>query len=75
MKLGHQEIFEQMRRDILAGRLDGENKLPSEPCGGEYIIGAPQVPRVEIEVEKKVEVDSGRFSLLLQRGCRRRTST
>ena len=30
MKLGHQEIFEQMRREILAGKFDGENKLPSE---------------------------------------------
>ncbi|MBQ0031616.1 MAG: GH92 family glycosyl hydrolase [bacterium] len=26
---------------------------PFNPCGGEYVIGAPQVPRVEIEVEKR----------------------
>ena len=39
-----------MRRDILAGRFDGENKLPSEPCVGEYIIGAPQVPAAQVKV-------------------------
>ena len=26
---------------------------PFNPCGGEYVIGAPQVPRVEMEVEKR----------------------
>ncbi|MBQ0031611.1 MAG: GH92 family glycosyl hydrolase, partial [bacterium] len=26
---------------------------PLNPCGGEYVIGAPQVPRAEIEVEKR----------------------
>ena len=26
---------------------------PFNPCGGDYVLGAPQVPRVEIEVERK----------------------
>ena len=26
---------------------------PVNPCGGDYVIGAPQVPRIEIEVERK----------------------
>jgi len=30
MRVGHQAIFEQLRRDILAGKYDGENTLPSE---------------------------------------------
>ena len=46
-----------MRRDILAGKFDGENKLPSEPCVGEYIIGAPQVPQVTIKLKREVEVE------------------
>jgi putative alpha-1,2-mannosidase len=27
---------------------------PFNPCGGEYVLGAPQVPKVTIKLERKV---------------------
>ena len=30
---------------------------PFNPCGGEYVIGAPQVPRVTIKLKREVEVE------------------
>lgn len=34
---------------------------PFNPCGGEYILGAPQVPRVTIKLERRVGERRGEF--------------
>lgn len=54
MKLGHQEIFEQMRRDILAGKFDGENKLPSELALARHFgVSRPTMSRVMLDLKRE----------------------
>ena len=54
MRLGHQEIFEQMRREILAGKFDGENKLPSEmTLARRFDVSRPTMSRVMLDLKRE----------------------
>ena len=54
MKLGHQEIFERMRRDILAGKFDGESKLPSEMAlARRFDVSRPTMSRVMRDLKRE----------------------
>ena len=44
---------------------------PFDPCGGEYVLGAPQVPRVEVKVRGAIEAE-GRNSRSEANGLRER---
>ena len=54
MKFGHQEIFERMRRDILAGKYDGESKLPSElALARQFGVSRPTMSRVMLDLKRE----------------------
>ena len=54
MKPGHQEIFEQLRREILAGKFDGENKLPSETAlARRFGVSRPTISRVTLDLKRE----------------------
>ena len=54
MKLGHQEIFEQMRREILAGKFDDENRLPSETAlARRFGVSRPTMSRVMLDMKRE----------------------
>lgn len=54
MKLGHQEIFDQLRREILAGKFDGENKLPSETAlARRFGVSRPTMSRVMLDLKRE----------------------
>ena len=54
MKFGHQEIFERMRRDILAGKFDGESKLPSElALARRFGVSRPTMSRVMLDLKRE----------------------
>ena len=53
MKTGHQKIFEQLRRDILAGKFDGEERLPSESAlARQFGVSRPTVSRVTLDLKR-----------------------
>ena len=53
MKLGHQDIFEQMRREILAGKFDSEDKLPSETAlARRFGVSRPTMSRVMLDLKR-----------------------
>ena len=72
MKLGHQEIFEQMRRDILAGKFDGESKLPSElALARRFGVSRPTMSRVMLDLKREglIRTRKGAPATVLGRTC------
>jgi len=54
MRMGHQEIFEQIRREILAGKFDGENTLPSETAlARRFGVSRPTMSRVTLDLKRE----------------------
>ena len=50
----HGDIFEQLRREILAGRFDGERKLPSENMlARRFAVSRPTVSRVMLDLKRE----------------------
>lgn len=51
---GHQEIFEALRREILAGRYDAEKRLPSETSlSRRFGVSRPTISRVTLDLKRE----------------------
>lgn len=54
MRRGHQEIFELIRREILAGKFDSENRLPSETAlSRRFGVSRPTISRVMLDLKRE----------------------
>lgn len=51
---GHKEVFEALRREILAGKYDGDRRLPSEVAlARRFGVSRPTVSRVTLDLKRE----------------------
>ena len=54
MSIGHKEVFDALRREILAGKYDAERRLPSESAiARQFGVSRPTVSRVTLDLKRE----------------------